>query len=202
PAKARAKAFRARERYGLVWVCLGEPRLEIPEFPSEFGDPSFNWEPYTSEGQWRANAARMIENLADFSHFPWVHAGILGDPNQAESPPINLTEVQGGFQYEIDTPVNRFREQCRQAALHRRTALYGDHSAPPARKHRAPYEYLSLYASFESRNQISSPRRPQLSRRETRRTTQRPASTHLRAGQKNRRIAAPRGVTPRSRGRI
>ncbi|HSC43541.1 MAG: Rieske 2Fe-2S domain-containing protein [Deltaproteobacteria bacterium] len=109
PAKARAKAFRARERYGLVWVCLGEPRLDIPEFPSEFGDPSFNWEPYTSEGQWRANAARMIENLADFSHFPWVHAGILGDPNQAESPQITLTEVQGGFQYEIDTPVNRFR---------------------------------------------------------------------------------------------
>jgi len=109
PAKARAKVFCARERYGLVWVCLGEPRLEIPEFPSEFSDPSFNWEPYTSEGQWRANAARMIENLADFSHFPWVHAGILGDPNQAESPPINLTEVQGGFQYEIDTPVNRFR---------------------------------------------------------------------------------------------
>jgi phenylpropionate dioxygenase-like ring-hydroxylating dioxygenase large terminal subunit len=109
PAKARAKAFRARERYGLVWVCLGEPRLDIPEFPSEFGDPSFNWEPYTSEGQWRANAARMIENLADFSHFPWVHAGILGDPKQAESPQITLTEVQGGFQYEIDTPVNRFR---------------------------------------------------------------------------------------------
>jgi len=109
PAKARAKAFHAQERYGLVWVCLDEPRQDIPEFPPEFGDPSFNWEPYGSEGQWRANAARMIENLADFSHFPWVHAGILGDPEQPLCPPIAITETQGGFQYEIDTPVNKFR---------------------------------------------------------------------------------------------
>jgi phenylpropionate dioxygenase-like ring-hydroxylating dioxygenase large terminal subunit len=53
----------------------------------------------------------MIENLADFSHFPWVHAGILGGPEQAQSPVIELQEVSGGFQYEIDTPVNRLRAQ-------------------------------------------------------------------------------------------
>jgi phenylpropionate dioxygenase-like ring-hydroxylating dioxygenase large terminal subunit len=109
PAKARAKAFHAQERYGLIWICLDEPRQDIPEFPPEFGDPNFDWEPYTSEGQWRANAARMIENLADFSHFPWVHAGILGDPQQPLCPAITITETTGGFQYEIDTPVNKFR---------------------------------------------------------------------------------------------
>jgi phenylpropionate dioxygenase-like ring-hydroxylating dioxygenase large terminal subunit len=109
PAKARATAYRVRERYGLIWVCLDEPTQDIPEFPPEFGDPTFNWEPYTSEGQWRANAARMIENLADFSHFPWVHSGILGDPQQPECPAITITEINGGFQYEIDTPVNKLR---------------------------------------------------------------------------------------------
>jgi phenylpropionate dioxygenase-like ring-hydroxylating dioxygenase large terminal subunit len=109
PAKARAKAFHAQERHGLIWICLDEPRQDIPEFPQEFTDPSFKWEPYTSEGQWRANAARMIENLADFSHFPWVHAGILGDPQQPQCPAITITETEGGFQYEIDTPVNKFR---------------------------------------------------------------------------------------------
>jgi len=109
PAKARARAYRVQERHGLVWVCLGEPKQDIPDFPEEIDDPSFNWAPYTSEGQWRANAARMIENLADFSHFPWVHPSILGDPQLAECPPITITEVNGGFQYEIDTPVNKFR---------------------------------------------------------------------------------------------
>ena len=107
PAKARAKSYRVQERYGLVWVCLDEPRQDIPQFPPEFDDPAFNWAPYKSEGQWRANAARMIENLADFSHFPWVHAGILGDPDRPESPVIDLARGDGGFQYEIDTPVNR-----------------------------------------------------------------------------------------------
>ena len=43
--------------------------------------------------------------------FSWVHAGILGDPQQAESPVSELQEVTGGFQYEIDTPVNRLRAQ-------------------------------------------------------------------------------------------
>ena len=46
----------------------------------------------------------MIENLADFSHFPWVRAGILGDPDQAESPMIALTEIKGSFQYEMIPP--------------------------------------------------------------------------------------------------
>src|SRR5262245_16740728 len=109
PAKARARAYPVQERHGLIWVCLGEPKLDIPQFPGEIDDPAFVWEPYNSQGQWQANAARMIENLADFSHFPWVHAGILGDPQQAESPAIEIIEVNGGFQYEIDTPVNRLR---------------------------------------------------------------------------------------------
>lgn len=109
PAKARARAFHVQERHGLIWVCLGEPKQDIPEFPPEIDDPAFDWGPYTSEGQWRANAARMIENLADYSHFPWVHPGILGDPQLAECPPIEITEVKGGFQYQIDTPVNKFR---------------------------------------------------------------------------------------------
>jgi len=118
PAKARARAFHAQERHGLIWLCLDEPKQDIPQLPSEIDDPSFVWGPYNSQGQWKANAARMIENLADFSHFPWVHAGILGDPEQAESPGIELKEVPGGFQYEIDTPVNRLRSSAPSKQLY------------------------------------------------------------------------------------
>ena len=31
PAKARVAAFRAQERYGLIWVALSEPRWPLPE---------------------------------------------------------------------------------------------------------------------------------------------------------------------------
>ena len=33
PAKARVAAFRAQERYGLIWAALAEPRWPLPEVP-------------------------------------------------------------------------------------------------------------------------------------------------------------------------
>jgi phenylpropionate dioxygenase-like ring-hydroxylating dioxygenase large terminal subunit len=109
PSKARASSFKAEERYGLIWVCLGQPRAEIPEFPPEFNDTAFRWGPYSTDGFWKANAARMLENLADYSHFPWVHPGTLGDPDNPESEPISIEPLDGGFQYDIPQPVNRLR---------------------------------------------------------------------------------------------
>ncbi len=109
PPKARANVFHADERYGLIWVCLDEPKAPIPEFPREFHDPAFRWGPFSSEGRWKANAARMVENLADFAHFPWVHPGILGDRTDPQCDPIEVKPVEGGFQYEIPQPVNRLR---------------------------------------------------------------------------------------------
>ena len=111
PAKARASSFKAEERYGLIWVCLGQPRTDIPEFPPEFHDPSFNWKPYSTEGLWKANAARMLENLADYSHFPFVHPGTLGDPDNPECEPILIEPLDGGFLYDIPQPVNRLRSR-------------------------------------------------------------------------------------------
>jgi phenylpropionate dioxygenase-like ring-hydroxylating dioxygenase large terminal subunit len=111
PAKARATAFRAEERYGLIWVCLDQPNAEIPNFPPQFDEPSFNWSGYSDEGTWQANAARVLENLADFSHFPWVHEGILGDPHAAECPPLSIEPIDGGFQYAIDSPVNKLNPE-------------------------------------------------------------------------------------------
>jgi phenylpropionate dioxygenase-like ring-hydroxylating dioxygenase large terminal subunit len=107
PAKALARSFYVDERYGLIWVCLSEPKAAIPDFPAEFDDSSFRWEPYTREGFWHANAARMLENLADFSHFPWVHPGTLGDRDHPECPPIAIVPTEDGFEYEITQPVNK-----------------------------------------------------------------------------------------------
>jgi phenylpropionate dioxygenase-like ring-hydroxylating dioxygenase large terminal subunit len=111
PAKARANAFSSQERYGLIWVCLNEPRHEIPEFPPEFVDPAFRWEGFSTDGFWKANAARMLENLADYSHFPWVHPGTLGDPTNPEMEPIEIETIEGGFQYDIPQPVNRLTRE-------------------------------------------------------------------------------------------
>ncbi|HET9981458.1 MAG TPA: aromatic ring-hydroxylating dioxygenase subunit alpha, partial [Ktedonobacterales bacterium] len=33
PAKAKVKRYQTRQRYGLLWVCLGEPAHDIAPFP-------------------------------------------------------------------------------------------------------------------------------------------------------------------------
>ncbi|HZP96475.1 MAG TPA: aromatic ring-hydroxylating dioxygenase subunit alpha [Candidatus Limnocylindria bacterium] len=76
PPKARVGAYQVQELYGLVWVCLGTPTEPIPEYP-EYADPTYHV--FWTRHRLHANAARVIENVMDFAHFPWVHPGILGD---------------------------------------------------------------------------------------------------------------------------
>jgi phenylpropionate dioxygenase-like ring-hydroxylating dioxygenase large terminal subunit len=82
PAKARAHTYTAREHYGMVWVCLGQPVGDPPQFA--YGDnPAFRLiqaGPYF----FRAKGPRVIENFLDVAHFGFVHAGLLGDPQHSE----------------------------------------------------------------------------------------------------------------------
>ena len=85
PNRARLTTYLCEERDGLIWVCLsGEPRFRIPEFPQheDLSYRSIEVEPY----DWHCGAHRRVENYVDFSHFAWVHDGILGDRKQPEVP--------------------------------------------------------------------------------------------------------------------
>jgi phenylpropionate dioxygenase-like ring-hydroxylating dioxygenase large terminal subunit len=82
PERARATVYAVKEKYDLVWVCVGNPQRDVPVFP-EWGDGSFEKiaaGPY----RYRAHGPRVVENLLDVAHFPFVHAGYLGDPSQAQ----------------------------------------------------------------------------------------------------------------------
>jgi vanillate O-demethylase monooxygenase subunit len=107
PRRARVDAYRTAELYGLIWVCLGEPRTPIPEFP-EFGDPSYRMTLYPPV-RWKCSAARQTENFIDQAHFPWVHDGILGDRAQPES---------------IDTDVERHGEELRYQYIDRPNPMH------------------------------------------------------------------------------
>lgn len=81
PQKARLQMFQAQERYGWIWVCMGEPAQDVPCIP-EWDDPDFRnvrW------GPWPVAAAgpRLVENFLDIAHFPYVHEGLLGDQDHA-----------------------------------------------------------------------------------------------------------------------
>lgn len=82
PAKARVAAFRATEAHGVVWVTLGTGATGIPRF-EPLDHPEFQ---VLMAGPYRVKASgpRVIENFLDVGHFPFVHEGILGDPERPE----------------------------------------------------------------------------------------------------------------------
>ncbi len=99
PPKAKVAAYRAEERYGLVWVCLGEPAGAIPPY-AQAEDGSFRtiWTQY----RWKASAPRVIENVMDFAHFPWVHPGVLGHRERPVYPDVDVQVTDGEIRYVVD----------------------------------------------------------------------------------------------------
>jgi phenylpropionate dioxygenase-like ring-hydroxylating dioxygenase large terminal subunit len=83
PKKARVDAYPTEERYGWVWVFLGDlpesERPPIPEFP-EYTSREFRF--IRGEFRWNASAARVVENGLDFAHAAFVHDGAFGDRNE------------------------------------------------------------------------------------------------------------------------
>jgi phenylpropionate dioxygenase-like ring-hydroxylating dioxygenase large terminal subunit len=95
PSRARVESFAVREKYGLVWVCLGTARGEIPIFP-EGEAPGFRLVP-TGPYQFHAQGPRIIENLLDVAHLPTAHSGLLGDPAQAQIGEYTVTTTAQGI---------------------------------------------------------------------------------------------------------
>lgn len=83
PAKAVAKTYQVQERYGLIWVSLGQPEHDVPPFP-EWADA--NYHKVWCKFQAQASGPRLIENFLDVAHLPFVHEGILGDRRYPEIP--------------------------------------------------------------------------------------------------------------------
>jgi len=100
PAKARAAAYRCLERFGLVWVALAEPRFELPEVPELDGWTTVACGPY----DWGCDASRQVENFTDFGHFPFVHPGLLGDPERPVVPRHEVHTDGHVLEYEIVRP--------------------------------------------------------------------------------------------------
>jgi len=102
PARARAIAYHAQERYGLVWVAMEDPVAPIPGFPeNEFEDPRYEGELF-SVIEWESSAGRSTENSMDISHFPFVHPNILARPEFPRQEPYVLHETDWGLRYRVD----------------------------------------------------------------------------------------------------
>jgi len=95
----RTDAYATVEKYGLVWVCLGDdPDAASPIFDlPEWGDDNFRFT--SNEEIWDADYHTCKFTNLDYVHLPVVH-GILfkGNENPIQAPEHHVTATDHGYQ--------------------------------------------------------------------------------------------------------
>jgi phenylpropionate dioxygenase-like ring-hydroxylating dioxygenase large terminal subunit len=96
PARACTTRFRSEEKYGVVWMCFGEPARPLDFFPQYHltGARCINLAPQTIH----SSGPRVVENFLDLAHFPFVHPGILGEPTHTEVADYEVDEGELGLE--------------------------------------------------------------------------------------------------------
>ena len=103
PPTAHLPCMYAQQKYGLIWVCPGEPTVSIPRIAQD-DDPAFR-RLNTEVEPWTTSSPRLVDNFMDFSHFPWVHTGTFGGAQDPYVPKIELSQLDDdffGYTYEVD----------------------------------------------------------------------------------------------------
>jgi phenylpropionate dioxygenase-like ring-hydroxylating dioxygenase large terminal subunit len=113
PAGARTDAYHCQEKYGYVWVCLGEE-----------GQPQYR-RIFQFYEEWQTSPLRFMENSFDNSHFSFVHKANFGMLSQPKPSKYLLEQNEWGFEAETIVPINN------PAAGHRVTGT----DAPTTTRH-------------------------------------------------------------------
>lgn len=93
PPRFTLSPVRSAVRCGVVWVCLDDPIMDIPDLPAP-DKPGWRWIREFDE-EWDAHAARLMENSFDPAHTMFVHKNTFGDQQSAdiETPVVERTET-------------------------------------------------------------------------------------------------------------
>lgn len=93
PLSASLQAIPVREEYGLLWVCAGSQPQNIPTFAAfaEDGGASL----VIDAARVESSGPRIVENFLDQAHFPYVHAGYLGQTPHTEIERYGVDIVDG-----------------------------------------------------------------------------------------------------------
>ncbi len=96
-------SYHCAERYGYIWVCLGDPLFALPAIP-EADSPDFRliqefYEP------WQCSGLRLMENSFDNAHFSFVHRATFGDHHNPMPASLELIDLVDGFRMKSVIPV-------------------------------------------------------------------------------------------------
>jgi vanillate O-demethylase monooxygenase subunit len=102
--KARCeKPYGVIERYGLVFVALDEPLVELPELDvfALSDRVRVDLEPFTG----RYGAGLLLDNQLDVAHFAFVHRETFGTAEATTPPPYRLERQPWGFEFAMSIPI-------------------------------------------------------------------------------------------------
>ncbi len=97
PSTAKVRSYPVQDRYGLLWIWMGEPALADParilEIPN-FDNPTWG---STRGGSMicRCNYLYLTDNLLDPSHVAWVHVSSFAAKG-TEDTPLQVTVKDDG----------------------------------------------------------------------------------------------------------
>ncbi len=95
-ARARTEdggELEVRTDYGYLWTTLGEPDGGVFAVPEAYEDDRRTLNALTVGIQ--VSAPRAVENFLDMAHFPYVHAGVLGEEPHTEVAEYRVEERDG-----------------------------------------------------------------------------------------------------------
>jgi phenylpropionate dioxygenase-like ring-hydroxylating dioxygenase large terminal subunit len=97
PKQAKMNTYPVQEKYGWIWLFLGDGEpSELPSIPDslQVGDPNLR----AIQGEFHSNAnyERVLENVLDFAHAPFVHAGAFGNPDAPEIADLQIENFPSG----------------------------------------------------------------------------------------------------------
>ena len=89
PPTAKLAGVEVAERYGLVWVCVGDPCEQVPVLDEAEPDSGYTLI-HELMDVWPASAPRVMDNALDVSHIPWVHRNTVGTPDHPGVSPFTV----------------------------------------------------------------------------------------------------------------
>jgi len=108
PRSARVKSYPVVERYGWLWIWMGDPALADPEKIPDyhwFDDPQWG-----AKGEYlhvNANWQLIVDNLLDLTHLAFVHGTTIGNSALVDQAAVKVQRSEDGVtvtRWIIDAP--------------------------------------------------------------------------------------------------
>jgi len=96
-ANVQVPSYPTHEVSGLIYTTLGDPKFPPPEI-AELDDPNYQFL-HLDVYEWDCSLPRRLENYFDFSHFAWVHDGVLGDSEEPRIHDYDVDRVGGELRF-------------------------------------------------------------------------------------------------------